>query len=42
MPLIKGKNVVVDNTNISFETRAKWIALAKAENVQVKIDIIIS
>ena len=32
-----GKNVVVDNTNISNETRAKWISLAKSENIKVRI-----
>ena len=31
-----GKNIVVDNTNISNETRARWIALAKSENVKVR------
>ena len=29
--------MVVDNTNIAAETRARWIALAKKEKVQVSL-----
>ena len=34
--LKEGKNIVVDNTNISVETRSKWIALARTEKVKVR------